>query len=99
MKFQSKVTVLGMKASKGDFEGTAFDSTKAYVLTALDESKGSAKGAASAEYTYGDSSTFERFKGQAFPFEAEATFELVTTGKVQKTVLLDLKPINAKAAA
>ena len=54
MKFQSEVKVLGMKASKGTMEnGIAFDSTKVYTETPLDDSKGTAKGFASAEFTLG----------------------------------------------
>jgi hypothetical protein len=97
MQFQSKVKVLGMKSNKGTMDGgQSYDSTKVYVETPLDDSKGNAKGYAVAEYTLGLSTEFEKFKALAFPFEATATLELVTTGKVQKTQMTALVPIVSK---
>ena len=99
MQFQSKIKVLGMKANKGSMDnGSTYDSTKVYVETALDESRGNAKGFASAEYTFGLASEYERFKALTFPFEAMATLELVTTGKMQKTQMIALVPIVQKGA-
>ena len=41
MKFTSRITVQGIKGSKGTLEsGQAYDSTKIYVQTALDDTKG-----------------------------------------------------------
>lgn len=52
MKFQTELKVLGMKSSKGKMDnGMEFDSTKVYVETPLDDSKGNAKGCSVAEYT------------------------------------------------
>lgn len=99
MQFQSKIKVLGMKANKGSMDnGQTYDSTKVYVETPLDESKNNAKGFAVAEYTLGLSNEFERFKTMSFPFEANATFELVTTGKMQKTQMVALVAAQAKGA-
>ncbi|ASU40251.1 hypothetical protein hmeg3_19455 [Herbaspirillum sp. meg3] len=103
MKFTSQIKVLGMKASKGTLEnGTAYDSTKVYVETGLDDSKGNAKGFSAVEYSMGTSDEYNKYKHLPFPFVAEATLEIVTTGKAQKTQLADLKPIEIakqKAAA
>ncbi|MDR6740993.1 hypothetical protein J2X56_003017 [Herbaspirillum sp. 1173] len=103
MKFTSQIKVLGMKASKGTLEnGTAYDSTKVYVETGLDDSKGNAKGFSAVEYSFGTSDEYNKYKHLPFPFVAEATLEIVTTGKAQKTQLADLKPIEIakqKAAA
>lgn len=92
MKFTSDVKVVGMKGSKGEFEGTRYDSTKVYVETSLDESKGTAKGVSTVEYSFGTAEEFEKFKHLPFPFMAAADMEIVTTGKAQKTVMLGLKP-------
>lgn len=95
MKFTSQIKVLGMKSSKGTLEnGNGYDSTKVYVETGLDDSKGNAKGFSSVEYAFGASEEYAKFKHLPFPFMAEATLEIVTTGKVQKTQLVDLKPIE-----
>lgn len=95
MKFTSQIKVLGMKASKGTLEnGNTYDSTKVYVETGLDDSKGNAKGFSAVEYSLGSSDEYNKYKHLPFPFLAEATLEIVTTGKVQKTQLADLKPME-----
>ncbi|WP_310674262.1 hypothetical protein [Burkholderia multivorans] len=87
-----------MKASKGSMEnGQTFDSTKVYVETPLDDSKGTAKGFATGEFAMGLSVEFDKYKHLPFPFEAEAELEIVSNGKTSKTVLHALKP-TARAA-
>lgn len=95
MKFTNRVHVLGMKSSKGVIEesGQVYDSTKVYVLAELDARKGDAKGKACTEYAMGLSDEFQKFKHLPFPFEADAEFEIVTTGKASKTLLLSVKPV------
>lgn len=94
MRFTSNVKVLGMKASKGTMDnGQAFDSTKVYTETPLDESKGTAKGFAVGEFTLGASDEFEKFKHLPFPFDATAEIEIVTNGKTQRTVMHSLTPV------
>lgn len=97
MKFISEVKVTGMKPSKGVMEnGTAYNSTKVYVETALDDTKG--KGFASAEYSFGEASEFDKFRHLPFPFMAHVEMEIVSSGKTQKTVVRGVKPIaNVKA--
>ncbi len=98
MKFESNVMVLGMKASKGTMDnGQAFDSTKVYTQTPLDESKGTAKGFAVGEFTLGVADEFQKYKHLPFPFDAVAEFEIVTNGKTQKTVMNSLKPLQRSA--
>ena len=95
MRMQSQVKVLGMKSNKGQMDnGSSYDSTKVYLETPLDETRGNAKGFAVAEYNFGLSNEFDRFKNQSFPFMATASFEFVTTGKMQKTQLVDLQPLT-----
>jgi hypothetical protein len=64
------------------------------VETRLDESKDTAKGFSVVEYSLGSSSEYNKYKHLPFPFVAEATLEIVSTGKVQKTQLSDLKPVE-----
>lgn len=96
MKMQSVVTVVGMKRSKGEMEGVAYDSTKFYIETSLDDSKGNAKGTATSEYTMGKSDEYDKYVHLPFPFIADAEIELVTTGRVQKIVFHALKPREMK---
>lgn len=98
MKFKSNVKVTGMKFSKGSMDnGTTFDSTKVYVETDLDQSKGTAMGTATAEYNLGKSDEYKKYEhlAGAFPFMAEAEMEIVTNGNTQKTIILSLRPIDA----
>lgn len=99
MKFTSRIHVVGMKSSKGTLEnGTGYDSTKVYALVDLDASKGTAKGMASSEFNLGTSAEFQKYTELPFPFEAEAEMEIITSGKVTKTVMHALKPVaRAKA--
>lgn len=93
MRFQQRMTVCGMKASKGQLDdGTKYDSTKLYALGDLDGSRGNAYGQAGVEYAFGTSDEIERFKSVAFPFAAVVDFELVTNGKTQKTIVVGVTP-------
>lgn len=72
MRFKSEVKVLGMKSSKGQMDnGTAFDSTKVYTETSLDDSKGTAKGFAVAEFTLGTSAEFDKVQASALPVRGD----------------------------
>lgn len=94
MKFESKVTVVGMKSSKGTLDnGTAYDSTKAYVLQKLDESRPNMRGQTAEAFNFGTAEEFEKFKSVPFPFEAVAEMELVSNGSSTKTVMRSLRPI------
>ncbi|MFG6485210.1 hypothetical protein ACG04R_00930 [Roseateles sp. BYS78W] len=100
MKFTANVTVIGMKRSKGVLEnGTAYDSTKVYALTELDDSKGDAKGQFGAEFNLGTSEEYAKYAQLAFPFQAVADMEIVGNGKTSKTVMVALKPVGDKKAA
>lgn len=96
-----KAKVLGMKASKGSMDnGQAFDSTKIYVETRLDESKGTQKGFAVAEYNFGLSGEYDKYKHLPFPLMAEIELEQITNGKTVKTICVSMQPLNlAKQAS
>ncbi|CAM3898100.1 hypothetical protein EV679_2543 [Kerstersia gyiorum] len=95
MKFNTRITIAGVKGSKGKLEsGQEYDSTKIYVQTDLDDSKGMGKGFATVEYNYGTSEEFHKLKHLPFPLVAEAELEIVTNGKTQKTVITSLQPIE-----
>lgn len=95
MKINQQLTVTGMKASKGEFEGTAFDSTKVYAMTDMDETKGNAKGYATVEYSFLKADEFDKYKHLTYPFKADCEMEFVTSGKAQKMILLSIKPVAA----
>lgn len=99
MDFHSEVVVQGMKRSKGDFEGTVYNSTKFYIDTDLDDRTGNAWGKATSEYSLGDFDMADKYKHIGFPFRAKAVFSQVTTGKAVKLILVDLIPVAAQKAA
>jgi len=100
MRFQLQLTVVGMKANKGQMDnGQAFDSTKVFALTDMDGSKGNAWGQATAEYNIGTSEEAGKYKHLPFPFVAMADCEIVTNGKTQKTVIHALKPVADQKVA
>ena len=91
MQFETTIVVLGAKASKGEFNGRAYDSTKVFAQSELQEGENFA-GFVSTEYTWGTSFNFERIKGLDFPFSAKAKMQVVSNGKTSTTVMLDLVP-------
>ncbi|HJW54704.1 MAG TPA: hypothetical protein VJ577_05470 [Burkholderiaceae bacterium] len=95
-----KVKITGIKGSKGMMDnGTAFDSTKVYIETKLDESKGTQKGFATVEYNFGKSDEFDKLKHLPVPFVAEVEFEQVTNGKTVKTIIGSLVPLSVEKKA
>lgn len=103
MKFTTRITVTGMKRSKGVIadSGMAYDSTKVYALTDLDDRKGNGIGSATVEYAYGTSEEFDKFKhlANSFPLEFEADVEIVTSGASQKTIITGLRPVARAPSA
>lgn len=101
MKLQTKLTVTGVKKSKGTLEnGNPYDSTKVYAMTDLDDRKGNGMGAATVEYAYGTSEEFDKLKhlANSFPLEFDAEIEIVTNGKTQQTIITALRPVGRAAA-
>lgn len=92
MKFTSRITVQGIKGTLES--GQAYDSTKIYVQTALDDSKGMGKGFATAEYNFGTYEEYHKYKHLPFPLDCEAELEIVTNGKTQKTQIVSLRPLE-----
>lgn len=91
MQYESNIVVLGAKASKGDFNGRPFDSTKVFAQAELQKGENFA-GFVSTEYTWGTSFNFERIKGLEYPFSAKAKMQVVSNGKTSTTIMLDLVP-------
>lgn len=100
MKIQTKISVVGMKASKGHMDnGTAFDSTKIFCLVDMDDRRGKAKGQGIAEYNIGLSDEYDKFSHLSFPFDAIADVEVVTSGSKQQVIVTGLKPVNSPSKA
>lgn len=91
MQYESTIVVLGAKASKGEYNGRPYDSTKVFAQAELQQGENFA-GFVSTEYTWGTSFNFERIKGLEFPFSAKAKMQVVSNGKSSTTVMLELVP-------
>ena len=91
MLLKSSVIVRGARPSKGDYNGRAYDSTKVFAQSELQEGENFA-GFVSTEYSWGTSFNFERIKGIEYPFKAKAVMQIVSNGKDSKTIMLDLVP-------
>jgi hypothetical protein len=89
---QADVTVTGIKRFKGEIEGKAFDSFKAFIQEKLDDSKGNAKGFGTVEYSLGTSDQFDMWKHLDFPVKAQATYDIVAHGGSAKIVITNLVP-------
>ncbi|GLR12891.1 hypothetical protein GCM10007907_16810 [Chitinimonas prasina] len=98
MRFTTKATVRGMKRGKGDYEGVEYDYTRIYVDQSLDGTKGDAIGSATEAYQIGSSEAYTQFSKLPFPHEAELDMELVTSGKVSKTVCVGYRPLVSSAS-
>lgn len=98
MQFTQQVQVLGLKRSKGVIadSGQSYDSTKAYLVLPVDNTKGDALGASAEAFNIGLSDQFDAWKGTRFPCTTSADFELVTTGNTPKLVV---KRLHLPAAA
>ena len=96
--FTQRLRVSGaIKKDWTNEEGKRFQSTRLYISTSLDASKGDQFGQAAAEYIWGDASNYDRIPHPKEGFDADVTFENVFNGKTQKMIVLDVKPIaNSK---
>ena len=95
-QMQTRLVIIGAKATDIEVEGRRYNTTKIYTSTALDESSGTAIGRAGSEYTWGDSSNFKKIQSIKPPFEADVVLQFVSNGRNQKTVVIDVKPVVAK---
>ena len=95
-QFTQRVRISG--AIKKDWtseDGKRFQSTRLYISTSLDSSKGDQFGQATAEYIWGEAANYDRIPHHKDGFEADVTFENVFNGKTQKMIVLDVKPVQS----
>ena len=99
MKFNTQAEVTGVKKFNDAVDGMHYDFTEVFIKTELDESRESAVGFATMPMKFGTSAEYEKLKGHKFPFMADMTIELTTTGKTEKKMIISLKPIQAAKAS
>ena len=98
MKFTITARVTGAKYFNDSVEGQHYDKTTLYIETDLDDGNGRCFGKCTMPYEWGSSENYAKISHLKQAFEADVTFEQVTTGKAQKMRVVDLKP-KARAAA
>lgn len=98
MQFQTQMKIVGAKCSKGVLDnGQAYDSTTLFIEVPLDDSKGNACGFCTSEFRWGTSENYKLVEAQKMPLTVNATLEIVTSGKMQKTQLIGIKLPDNKA--
>ena len=98
MQFQTQMKIVGAKCSKGVLDnGQAYDSTTLFIEVPLDDSKGNACGYCTSEFRWGTSENYKLVEAQKMPLTVNATLEIVTSGKMQKTQLIGIKLPDNKA--
>ena len=92
MQFKNKVKILGAKAV--DFktdDSRHYDHVVLYCEVPLDTSQGTTVGNACETFNWQDSKNIVLLRQHKFPLEADITFDMVTTGKAIKYVVMDVK--------
>jgi len=98
MQLKSTIVVIGAKRSKGEMEGKPYDHTTIYTSDILDQRNGDAIGAAGTDYRWGTSENFKKIQNVKPPFSADVVIEVITSGKSQRMILLDLVPTPIKGS-
>jgi hypothetical protein len=95
-QFTQRVRVSGaIRKDWTNEQGQRFQSTRIFISTSLDTSKGDQFGQAAAEYIWGDAANFDKLPKVKDGFDADVTFENVFNGKIQKMIIVDVKPVKA----
>lgn len=87
MRMKQQFTLSGAKPSKGDFNGTPYDSTKIYLDLPISDGNGTC----TIEYSWGTSDNYQKLANLDLPTDVIVDFELMTTGKGQKTIIHDVE--------
>lgn len=107
MKMQSQNLLFGIESSKGDFEGTVYDSTKFHLSVDLGK-KGNGKtiGVVTRPFKFGDSTEINKWEHLSALFAAgkpvlcNCEFDVVAgSGNDVKLTLLGIQPVPANKAA
>lgn len=93
------VTVTGAKRFKDTVEGKAYDSTTIFCILGLDTSTGDSIGQAGAEYKFGTSDNYQKIAPllEKGAFRAVVTLEQLTSGKMLKTIVTNVRPVSEPA--
>lgn len=106
MKVSNKAVLHGIKSSKGDYEGRAFDSTTFFLAVDLGQSaSGESIGVVTRPFKFGDSTEFQKWAHlkKSWPLGGvmcECEFDIVAgSDNSTKLTLLGIHPIAERKAA
>lgn len=89
MLFKSTLVILGAKSSKGEYNGSAYDSTTLFYKSDLQEGDNFV-GEVGDQIKWGTSENFKKIKDQKFPLTADVTIQQVSNGRTTTTIVKDL---------
>lgn len=96
MRMTTDFILYGAKPVSVNLDGNLYDSTKIYLGLAIADGNG----ICTTEYNWGESSNYSKHLADlTLPCEVSVDFELVTTGKQQKTIIHDVKAKKSLAKA
>ena len=105
MRFQAQGILTGIKSSKGDFEGRAFDSTTFHLAVDLPDSQsGESLGQVTRPFKFGNSTEFAKWKHLKSGWPAggvavDCTFEMAAGAEQSsKLILVDIQPKSTAKA-
>lgn len=107
MKMQSQALLFGIESSKGDFQGTAYDSTKFHLSVDMGtKSNGKTIGVVTRPFKFGDSTEIEKWVNltpvlsTGKPIACNCEFDVVASSDGVKLTLLAIQPApQSKTAA
>lgn len=99
MRFNAQGVLVGIKSSKGDYEGRAFDSTTFYLAVDLPDSQnGESLGQVTRPFKLGSSAEYSKWKHlkNSWPaggISVDCVFEMAAgVDQSSKLVLVDIRP-------
>lgn len=105
MRFQAQGILTGIKSSKGDYEGRAFDSTTFHLAVDLPDSQsGESLGQVTRPFKFGSSSEFDKWKHlkKSWPaggVSVDCVFEMAAgADQSSKLILVDIRPQSTAKA-
>lgn len=107
MKMQSQALLFGIESSKGEFQGTPYDSTKFHLSVDMGtKSNGKTIGVVTRPFKFGDSTEIEKWVNltpllsQGKPVMCNCEFDVVASSDGTKLTLLGIQPVpQTKTAA
>lgn len=96
MQFKSQLVILGARASKGEYQGNAYDYTEVFFQADTPEGEMFC-GVVGESMRWGLSTNIEKIKKLEFPLLADCVCQQVSNGKAMTTIFLDVVPVPKTA--